>query len=264
MMGGANQNNAMGGPTVHAKVILNSGEEIIGDISFPSGTGFRLTVDYGTMIPAPDKLRTMTFEADKKTGPDGPGPAKPGEGSPRAARGDDDHPSGPPDYLRYNQSLVVRSHAGDRVALYNMDNKQTLELSGPKDAPMAVTPIYAPDLMALSLQGPKITRIAVADNATGWHVQELRQPAEGGVMPLVSQGVAVYTVGRYAYAYSAAAHRWDVAELPEDLPTTPVIGPNTATIEGVGHIYTFTGKTGKWEHVDVRAILDVAGSGEKK
>ena len=42
----------------------------------------------------------------------------------------------------------------------------------------------------------------------------------------------------------------------------PAVGPGTVTIEGEGHIYTFTGKTGKWNHFDVRTILD-AGAAQK-
>ena len=36
----------------------------------------------------------------------------------------------------------------------------------------------------------------------------------------------------------------------------PSVGPGTATIEGNGHIYTFVGTTGRWNHIDVRALLD--------
>jgi hypothetical protein len=257
MMRRANQNNAMNVPTVRAKVILNSGEEIIGNLQ--NAMGFRLDVDYGSMIPAMDKLRTMTFgDVDRKAASAGPEADKPEESPPRAAGDVRDPSSAAPQYFRHGQALVVRSDAGDRITLYNMESKQSLELSGSKDARLQVTPIYGQDLMALGVKGPKITRIAVADNASGWHVQDLRQPVGGRVMPIVAQGVAVYSVGRNVYAYSAEAHRWDVAELPEGLQATPVVGPNTATIEGRGHIYTFAAKTGKWEHIDIRAILDVA------
>src|SRR5262249_20739838 len=114
-----------------------------------------------------------------------------------------------------------------------------------------------------SLQGPRIRRIAVADNASGWHVQDLRKPGEGQVAPIVAQGVAVYTVGRHVYAYGAGAHRWDVAELPEGLEAAPVVGRNAATSEGGGHIYTFAAGTGRWEHIDVRTVLDAAGAGKR-
>ena len=47
------------------------------------------------------------------------------------------------------------------------------------------------------------------------------------------------------------------------MPVGPVVGMNGATIESHGHIYSFVPKTGKWDHIDVRAILDVV-KGEKK
>jgi hypothetical protein len=155
---------------------------------------------------------------------------------------------------------------GDRVTLYNLDTKksESLALSGSKDAPLEVIPIVADNLVALSLKGPKVTRIAVADIATGtWHSQELRKPIDGQAVPIVGSGVVVYKLGRDVYAYGAEARRWDVALLPEGVRAMPSIGPQTVTIESQGHIYLFAGSTGKWDHVDVRAILDVVGA-EKK
>ncbi len=40
----------------------------------------------------------------------------------------------------------------------------------------------------------------------------------------------------------------------------PLVGRETATIENHGHIYMFAGNTGKWEHVDVRAVVDTVES----
>jgi hypothetical protein len=255
MMGGGgmvNVNNGGNMPTVRAKVTLTTGEEILGNL--PSGMGFNLTVDYGTMIPAMDKLRSMTFSPIEKGGATpGADGARNGERPPRAGG---ERTQAPPQYFRYHQSMVVRSPSGDRVALYNAETHQALELSGPKDPPLDVTPVYSTDVLALGLAGPKIKRIAVADDATGWHVQDLRKPVEGELSPTVAQGIAVYTAGRYVYAYGAEAHRWDVAELPEDVQPTPVVGPNTASIEGLGHIFTFAARTGRWDHIDVRAVLD--------
>lgn len=255
MAGGGmvNLNNGGNMPMVRAKVTLTTGEEIIGNL--PSGMGFHLIVDYGAMIPAMDKLRSMTFSAIEKTSATSGGERpRTVEASPRKAGDERDRPL--PQYFRYHQSVVVRSPSGDRVTLYNAETRQTLDLSGPKDAPLEVAPVYSTDILALGLSGRKITRIAVADASTGWHVQDLRRPAEGELSPTVAQGIAVYTSGRHVYAYGVQAHRWDVAELPGDLEAAPVIGPNTASIEGLGHIFTFAARTGRWEHIDVRSILD--------
>jgi hypothetical protein len=54
----------------HGKVITTSGKEIIGDIHIP--TDFRLELEFGTLTPAPDKLRALTLT---DAGPGGDGPA---------------------------------------------------------------------------------------------------------------------------------------------------------------------------------------------
>jgi len=41
------------------------------------------------------------------------------------------------------------------------------------------------------------------------------------------------------------------------------VGPGSVTINGGGHILTFTSKTGKWDDLDLNAILNTpAGGGE--
>ena len=64
------------------------------------------------------------------------------------------------------------------------------------------------------------------------------------------------TGGREGYDDDAEAQRWDVIELPVRAWARPVLGTGTVTIDSQGHIYTFPGKSGKWEHIDVRVILD--------
>jgi hypothetical protein len=225
---------------------------------------FRLELAFGSLIPMTDKLRTITFSDGERKGE----PARPAAGA--AARAPEDagpgEPARAPSYFRHGHSLIVITPEGSRATIYDLESKksQSLELSGTKDAPLQVTPLFGQDIVAFSLRGPKITRIAVADSANGtWYSQDLRKPFGGRAVPIVAPGLAVYRLGRDVYAYSAAAHRWDIVELPEGIPVGPVVGINGATIESHGHIYTFVPKTGKWEHIDVRAILDVAGA-EKK
>ena len=239
------------------KVITITGKEIIGTIHIPND--FRLELEFGMLVLAPDKLRSITF-ADIR-GNDGPGKAGarvPGEpndaGRPAPARD-----TSPPRYLRHGNAIIVISPVGDRVTLYSFETKksESLELSGSKDAPLGVVPILDQNLVALAMNGPKVTRIAVADMASGtWHSQELHKPIDGRAVPIVAAGVVVYNLGQDVYAYSAEAKQWDVALLPEGTRAAPTVGPGTATIESDGHIYTFSGKTGKWNHIDVRALLD--------
>jgi hypothetical protein len=123
---------------------------------------------------------------------------------------------------------------------------------------MRVIFITGPGVVAVLLKGPKITRIAAADQAGTWITQDLREPVEGQVSPIVGVNVAAYALGRYVYAFSAAASRWDVAELPEGVPTRPVVGGNEITLEGGGHIFTFSAQTGKWNDLDLNAIFKSA------
>ena len=65
-----------------------------------------------------------------------------------------------------------------------------------------MAPIIVRNLAALMLNGPKVSRIAVGDLATGtWHSQELRQPIDGRAVPILSEGIAVYSLGQHVYAY---------------------------------------------------------------
>jgi hypothetical protein len=251
-------------PTHRAKVITSADKEIVGTIHIP--TDFRLELDFGTLALAADKLRSITFTDDH-------GDAKPAKvgatapGAPHNLGGPaPDREANLPRYFRQGSFVIVSSPVGDRVTLYSFETKkaESLELSGSKDAPLEVTPILGQNLVALMLKGPKVTRIAVADTASGtWHSQELRKPVEGRAVPIVASGVVVYDLGREVYAYSDEAKSWDVALLPEGIRAMPFVGPGAATIETDGHIYTFTGKTGKWDHVDIRAILDGVAA-EKK
>lgn len=227
---------------------------------------FRLELDFGALTLAPVKLRSITFsDDDRKENPAKAEAAAPRthEYVPRPASGED---ASLPRYFRQGSSVIVISPEGDRVTLYKLDTKksESLKLSGPNDGPLEVTPILSENLAALMLKGPRVTRIAVADTASGtWHSQGLRKPFEGQAVPIVESGVIVYKLGRDVYAYGVEAQRWDVVELPEGALAMPTVGPGTITIESHGHIYTFAGKTGKWDHVDVRAILGVVGA-EKK
>jgi hypothetical protein len=245
MMGPGNP--SMPATFARGKVVTTSGEEIVGNIYVPPD--FKLEFDYGSLTLTPSKLRSITFIAPERKAD--------------AAKVDDAAPR----YFRQEHYIIAVAPAGDRVAFHDIESgrSQSVELSGSKAAPIDVAPVIGPDLVALAIEGSKIHRVAVADLATGtWHPQELRDPVDGRVRPIVAPGLAVYNLGRYAYAYSGAARRWGVVELPEDLRGGAVVGPGGATIEGHGQIYTFLPKSGQWEHLDVRAILGVDAAERKK
>ena len=194
---------------VRGKVITTTDQEVIGMIHIPND--FTLELDFGSLILAPAKLRSITFtDKDRKE--------KPAQAETAAAAAHDStrqqnlaHDASPPRYFRQGSSIVVISPVGDRITLHNVDTKKSasLELSGSKDAPLEVTPITVGDLVALMLKGPKITRIAVCNTSSGtWRSQDLREPTDGEAVPIVAPGVAVYAIGRNIYAYGAESDRW--------------------------------------------------------
>jgi hypothetical protein len=255
--GGNADTDSQGAALTRGKVTTTTDQEIIGTIHVPAD--FRLVLEFGALILAPSKLRSITF-----TGPNRQEKPAPAEAAarhtPEVSQDDADNL---PRYFRQGRSLLVISPVGNRVTLFDMETKESrsLELSGSKEVPLEIVPIAAENLVALTLKGSKIIRLAVADTATGvWHSQELRAPADGPVVPIIASGVVVYVLGQDVYAYGGLARRWDVTELAAGVRAEPIVGPEIATIENNGHIYTFAGKSGKWEHVDIRAILDVGGA----
>ena len=85
----------------------------------------------------------------------------------------------------------------------------------------------------------------------------------------MGRSVAGYAQGRTIYAFSTEAKRWSILELPQQAPAQPgmKLGSESIVVEYNGHIYEFSGKTSKWKHTDLRALIDAAikaaGDGEK-
>ena len=208
------------------KIITATGKEIIGNIYIP--TDFKIALDVGTLYLAAGKLRTITFadarpEEGRANEPEAAAAVAPAQaGQPAAAEAE-----GSPTYFRWGKQLFVSLPGGNRVALYNMDTKtsKTIELSSSPKAPVEVTPIAGANVLALGLKGSKITRIAVADLESGtWYAQDLRQPFEGRVSPILGPLVAVYPLGRYVYAYSAGPTAGTSSSCPKACKPRPRSG----------------------------------------
>ncbi len=129
---------------------------------------------------------------------------------------------------------------------------------GPPTA-LNVATIEAPRAVGLMVTGPKITRLAAASELSGdWIPIDLREPVEGRAMPIVAQGIVVYSLGSHVYAFGSEARRWDVLDLPEGTRANPIVSPGSARVQIGGLIHEFSAVTGKWKHIDPRAILDPA------
>jgi hypothetical protein len=128
-----------------------------------------------------------------------------------------------------------------------------------KPASLDVTTIEAPNAVALMVTGPNITRLAAATEIAGdWIAVDLREPVNGRAVPIVAQGIVVYGLGRYVYAFGSEAGRWDVLALPEGATASPVVSPGSARVEFDGKIHAFDASAGKWKHIDIHALIDSA------
>ena len=243
--------------------ITTSDKEISGVIQIPKH--WKLEFDYGTLKLITAKLKDDHLhsrardEVGEHAGCAWRHPGSPkglGHGTPRDG-------SDQPRYSRYDKSIIVTSPAGDKVTFVDLETKKStsVRLSESKETPLHVSPIWGPNAAALMLRGPKITRIAASSGLSGtWHTQDLREPVKGEASPIVGPGVVAYGLGRYIYAFSAEAERWDVVEIPKGAHGVPIVGPNTVTVEIPGHIYTFGVKTGKWNDLNIRALLETAAA----
>ena len=72
--------------------------------------------------------------------------------------------------------------------------------------------------MALRLEGPKITRVAVYNIESGkWSPLDLDEPAGGVLEPMVlGPGAAAYQVGRFVYVYHSKTSKWDRLDVDAD------------------------------------------------
>jgi hypothetical protein len=156
------------------------------------------------------------------------------------------------------QLILVTSPEGDKATAYSTETGKAktvrlFEAKGPKRGAM---PIVSSLVAAYQLTGPNINRLAAFSVTDGsWHTQDLRDPTDKAT-PIVGQSLVAYGIGRHIYAFSAVANRWDVLELPAGVKPQPAVSFQWVTFEHDGHLYVFSGKTGKWVDIDTRSNAD--------
>ncbi len=150
------------------------------------------------------------------------------------------------------QIIAVPSPGGERIWAQSFETGTWQSYRVPQGA--KATAILSPGILALLMEGPEVTQIATFAIVSGeWITQDLREPAHGRVVPLVGPGVAVYAVGRYVYAFSQAAKRWDVLELAEGVKPYPILSGTYIKVEDGSHLHIFSHKTGRWSSLDTKA-----------
>lgn len=165
---------------------------------------------------------------------------------------------------------LIVSPRGDKLVAYDGQSSHAVRLAPPDSPPLEVEPVQPLEnslgdrrVFALALKGPRITRIAAADTRTGrWYAHDLKEPATGELRPLfVAGGASLYHVGRSLYYFNGQTGNphWIVVELPAGVtakPTRDKVG--RIHVEGGGHFFTLNLKTGKWDDLDLNAILNSA------
>jgi len=170
-----------------------------------------------------------------------------------------------PNFVRLENSLTVVSPRGDQVATLNGLTGKTsvVRLAETTSDPLQVDLIVGPGVIATSIRGTKITRIAASNTKDGQLItQTLVQPVDGLASPIVGPGIAAYVIGHHAYAFSPTVNRWGVVPLSEGHVRYAEVCSGHATVYAPGHVYTFSCATGKWDHLDLKKIFgsaDAAG-----
>ncbi len=168
-------------------------------------------------------------------------------------------------YFRNGQFIVSIPPGGAKITTYDMETSKakSFRLIEPKAPGLEVVPIIGPGSVALMLKGKKITRIAATPSlGQAWYPLDLREPVSGQAVPIVGPQAVVYSLDHFVYAFSPQVCQWDVLRVPDGITASPVVDQDAVTLEGKGHIFTFSCRTGKWKDLDLNAILKDAPEDE--
>ncbi len=61
--------------------------------------------------------------------------------------------------------------------------------------------------------------------------------------------------GSYVYGFSAEEGTWDALQLTQPAVGAPTIMKDWVTITAIGRVHAFSGQTGKWATLDVKAEI---------
>ena len=154
--------------------------------------------------------------------------------------------------IESGEIIAVQSSGGDKVWAQSVEGGAWRLYRVSKG--VKASPIFSRNVLALMMEGPEVTQVVAFDSASGeWLPQNLREPAKGQVAPIVGQNLAAYAVGRFVYAFSAPAKRWEVLELGEGAKPSPIVSPTYIKVEDGSHLHLFSAGTGRWSDLDTEA-----------
>jgi RNA polymerase sigma factor (sigma-70 family) len=138
--------------------------------------------------------------------------------------------------LRAGNYVFTASPTGNKAIAYDPDTREVkaIELNATKEHPLKISPITANAvrIVALRLQGSKITRVAVFDLGSGrWLPMDLVEPASGDVQPAyVGHGGTAYDLGRHLYTFNSKSGTWDhldIETISDHVENQPAKAPST-------------------------------------
>ncbi len=126
--------------------------------------------------------------------------------------------------------IVARPDTG-KVSAYSTETGDWVSYDVPKG--VKVTPIASGQVVTLMAEGETIPGLAAFVPRTGrWVGLDLKEPAKGRAAPVVSQGLAVFTVDNHVYAFSARRRggtRWTSKPERKSSPPSGRIAPWSST-----------------------------------
>ena len=147
--------------------------------------------------------------------------------------------------------IAVPSSGGDKVWAQSLKGGAWKLYRVPKG--VKATIILRGNVLALMMEGPEISQVVVFDSASEeWLPQDLREPVKGRVIPIIDQDLAVNNTGRFIYAFSALAKRWEVRELAEG-PSSVQLYSNALPGHGRQPPACLQRRIGRWSHLDTEA-----------
>ncbi|AGA31487.1 sigma-70 family RNA polymerase sigma factor [Singulisphaera acidiphila] len=161
-------------------------------------------------------------------------------------------------HRRSDEFIFMISRLGDKFKTFNTRTGRTssLELPASKEFPLEITPLTDVQAAAFKLKGQRITQLFASNSLEGpWFTQDLREPVNGTVSPIIRDHQISYHVGRYVYTFSSIAKRWAILELPEGKQFR-LDNSNPISFVGDDHIYTFDVFNGEWKDLNIKAIFD--------
>ncbi len=185
------------------------------------------------------------------------------------------------------QLIVGRTPEKDAVWVYSISDKTKSVFRAPKG--VKVTPIVEGEdhipLLAVGQEGEGIKEVAVYITFAGgglsghgpafeWNRQELSEPFDGSVQPILSRSLALFPVGHRVYAFSSQINEgfegegepehiaggnrprfkpgWAVLELEEGAEPVPkILEGRIGLVQHNGQVHIFEPFAGTWDSFDI-------------